>query len=285
MTRNSARPTVALIPPSCCGAGYFRRVRRLLGGRIDVLPVELPGHGRRYREERLTDAALAVPDVVAQLRGPVDVLYGESLGAYIGLLAVAALAPARQPLLIAASNSPPSTHPDITVEDVSSLESAAAALTAAGGEIPEEILTEPALARSAYPLIRDDLCLSQSFIEATRTTTVATDIVVLGGTDDASLVRLDAWAAHTTGSCEVVQLPGRHLLSAENPAGVAAAILRSLARKCTPEGTCDGVGHGTSAGDRQSPDVDLPAAGRRPTGDRGGTGEGGGTVPSAPRGR
>ncbi|MFC7830964.1 thioesterase II family protein [Streptomyces sp. NPDC057375] len=229
MSPDKVRPTVAFIPPSCCGAGYFSRVRRLLGARIDVLPVELPGHGRRYEEACLTDAHSTVADVAAQLDRPVDAIYGESLGAYIGLLSVAVIDGDRQPLLIVASNSPPSVHPDTTAEDVDSLQSAVAALRAMGGEIPESVLTEPALARRAYPLIRDDLRLSRAFVEATRTIKVATDIVVLGGTDDTALIELDAWSAHTTGSCEVTRLPGGHLLSAANPAGVAAAVLRTLA--------------------------------------------------------
>ncbi len=91
-------------------------------------------------------------------------------------------------------------------------------------------MTDPDLAVHAYPMLRDDLYLSQSFIEATRGLTVAGDIQVLGGADDSALVRLDAWATHTAGRCEITWLPGGHLLSATNPSGVAGVIDRTLAQ-------------------------------------------------------
>src|SRR5215470_8599723 len=108
MTGSRHRPVVAFLPPSCCGAGYFRRLRRALGDRVDAHAVELPGHGRRYAEPPVTQAARAVRDIAEQLPATVDAVYGESLGAYVAL-AVAATLP-RPPLLLAASNSPPSVR-------------------------------------------------------------------------------------------------------------------------------------------------------------------------------
>lgn len=220
-------PTVAFIPPSCCGSGYFRGLRRALGERIDFRAVELPGHGRRYREALLTRAEPAVADVTAQLGECVDAIYGESLGAYIGLAAAAA-GQGPYPLLIAASNSPPSVRERIRTEELRSLDGAVAMLTSMGGEIPAEVLRTPELAERLYPVIRDDLHLSQSFIDLTRSMTTAGDVQVLAGADDAASVRLESWADHTTGRCGVTVLPGGHLLSAGDPSGVAEAIVTLL---------------------------------------------------------
>jgi surfactin synthase thioesterase subunit len=222
-------PTIALIPPSCCGAGYFRKLRRALGGRVNAVAVELPGHGRRYREPCLTDAGPATADLAARLPKQVDAVFGESLGAYIGLAVVAATTATRCPLLLVASNVPPSEHPGIDTARVDSLESAVRAFEALGARIPDDVLHKPDVARSAFPLIRDDLLLSHSYVAAGRTTTIASDIRVAVGVDDAACVRgVDGWAAHTTGSCDVVRVPGGHLLSSENPEGVATVILQAL---------------------------------------------------------
>jgi surfactin synthase thioesterase subunit len=229
MTHNKARPVVAFIPPSCCGAGYFRRLRRALGDRVDFRAVELPGHGRRYQEPLVTDAKIAVLDMADQIDGRVDAIYGESLGAYIGLAVTEVIEQPRPPLLLAASNSPPSVRDRIRTEEIDSIETAVATMTAMGGEIPAEVMTDPEVVDHAYPMMRDDLYLSQSFIDATRGLTVAADIQVLGGAADAGLVELEAWDAHTTGRCEVIRLPGGHLLSATNPSGVARLVDRSLA--------------------------------------------------------
>ena len=81
VTSGAGRPTVAFLPPACCGAGYFRPLRRALADRVDFRAVELPGRGRRYQEPAVTQAAAAAKDVAARLGGHVDAIYGESLGA------------------------------------------------------------------------------------------------------------------------------------------------------------------------------------------------------------
>ena len=228
------RPVVVLIPPSCCGAGYFHRLRRALGDRVDARAVELPGHGRRYAEPPVTQAARAVRDVADRLPPTVDALYGESLGAYVALAVAAALP--RPPLLLAAANPPPSARahkiPPAQVRvAANALADAIAALTAMGAQIPAEVLADPALAEQAGAVIRADLRLSWSMIDATRATTMAADIQVLAGTEDPTATTLDSWAAHTTGRCTVSRIPGGHLLSGTNPAGVARWIARALARE------------------------------------------------------
>lgn len=225
------RPLVVFVPPSCCGAGYFRKLRRALADRVDFRAVELPGHGRRFAEPLVMQAKAAVADLAALIGGPVDAVYGESLGAYVGLALAGALDQHRPPLLLAAANSPPSVRDRIPLEDIDSIESAAATLAAMGGRIPADVLADRDVAGHAYPLIRADLYLSQSFIETTRALTVAADIQVLAGVDDTASTGLQHWARHTTGRCAVTRLPGGHLLSETNPAGVAGLIEQVLSRR------------------------------------------------------
>ncbi|WP_172387783.1 thioesterase II family protein [Streptomyces sp. MNP-20] len=229
-TPSTSRPAVAFIPPSCCGAGYFRRLRRELGDRVTFHALELPGHGRRYQETPLTDATEAVADLVARIDAPLDALYGESLGAYLALGVADVLQQERPPLLLAASNSPPSVRGRIRTEELDTIEAAVAALRAMGGEIPPEVISDPELAESAYPLIRADLFLSQSCIDLVRGSAAAGNLTVLAGTGDTALTRLEAWSTHTRGHCEVASLSGGHLLSATNPAAVAEHVLEALAR-------------------------------------------------------
>lgn len=229
MTIRKARPVVAFIPPACCGAGYFRRLRRALVGRIDFRAVELPGRGHRYQEPGIIQAELATKDIAGQIGEPVDAIYGESLGAYLGLGVVAAIEQAGAPLLLVASNSPPSAREKVSTVGVESIEAAITALTDLGGDIPDEVAHDPKLAGQAYPLIRDDLYLSRSLIESLRDAAVTADIQVLVGESDTTLVHLESWAVHTTGSCEVIRLAGGHLLSRTNPIGVAGLILEALA--------------------------------------------------------
>jgi surfactin synthase thioesterase subunit len=224
----TVKPVVALIPPSCCGAGYFRRLRRAMADTAVLRPVELPGHGRRYAEAALIRAEPALADVLGQLAelgGPVDAVYGESLGAYIGLAVAAAM---DVPALIVASNSPPSVREPFDVEGLTGFAEAAAALAAVGGEIPPEVAADPALAGRAHRMILDDLRLASSFVEATRTLRIRGDIGVLAGAEDRASTHLDLWPDFTEGACTVTGMPGGHLLSATNPHGVAEAVLRAV---------------------------------------------------------
>ncbi|WP_405783778.1 thioesterase II family protein [Streptomyces sp. NBC_00859] len=216
------------MPPSCCGAGYFRRLRRALPEEIDVLALELPGHGRRYAEPYLTSASAVVADALARIEGPVDIIYGESLGAYVGLALVAALSEGRRPALVAASNVPPARQREVSAADVATSQAAVATFTSMGGAIASEVLTDPHLAAGAFPMIRSDLLLSRSFVECVRTTSVPGNVTVLAGDRDNSLSGLHTWAAHTTGRCSVEVLPGDHLLAGSNPSGVADALLSVL---------------------------------------------------------
>ncbi|HWG02526.1 MAG TPA: alpha/beta fold hydrolase [Trebonia sp.] len=223
-----ARPVVAFIPPSCCGAGYFDRLRAALAERVEFRAVELPGHGRRYARPVLTRARSAVSDVICQLGRPVHAVYGECLGAYLGLGLAAAIGTGAPPL-IAASNAPPSRRAPIPLEHVEDgIDSAVAVLAKVGGELPAEVLADPELRERAYPLIRGDLRLTQGCVDLLRTTEIRGDIHVLAGDEDAAATGLGGWAAHTRGRCEVVHLSGGHLLAAADPHGVAGAILRIL---------------------------------------------------------
>jgi surfactin synthase thioesterase subunit len=228
-TPRARRPVVAFLPPACCGAGYFSPLRRAFGSRIEFLAVERPGLGRRYREPALTEAAAGAADVVSRLGVHVDAIYGESLGAYLGLAVAARLSQSWPPLLIVASNCPPSVRGRIDTSQVQSIQAAIAAMRTLGGEIPVEVIDHPELADQAFRVIRDDLDLSQSLIGALRETRIAGNIQVICGDDDPAATQPEWWGAHTTGSCRVVRLPGGHLLSRANPSGVADAVLSSLA--------------------------------------------------------
>ncbi len=227
--RAGDRPTVLFLPPSCYGAGYFRRLHRLLAGRLDCRAVELPGHGRRYAEAPLTGAADAVRDLVEQaLAHRVDAVCGESLGAYLGLAVAPFLRWARRPMLFAVANSPPLVREDIPVHRIGTVREAGAVLRDVGGALPPELCSDPELARSAYPLIHADLCLSQSVLGMVRERTFDGDIRVVAGADDPASTWLSGWAAHARGDCSVTVLPGGHLVSTDNPTGVADTLLSAL---------------------------------------------------------
>jgi surfactin synthase thioesterase subunit len=218
---------LVLIPPSCCGAGYFRRVRRSIGARLEVTALELAGHGRRFAEPAVRTAQEAVHDLVERLPEGTTAVYGESLGAYLAL-AVAGHAPGISTIL-AAANIPPSQRAgDPPLDEGGGLAEAVAALTGMGGQIPPEVLVEPSLANSAARLIRADLALGADLAVALKTTRTDARLSILAGDADPSLRALEAWQDHARDGADLTVISGGHLLSSNSPQAVADWIVRRI---------------------------------------------------------
>jgi surfactin synthase thioesterase subunit len=214
-----------MIPPSCCGAGYFRKVRRAIGDRLDVTALELGGHGRRFAEPAVRTSREAVEDLAGRLPEGTTAVYGESLGAYLAL-AVAGRTPGITTLL-AAANIPPSQRAgDPPPVEGDGLAEAVAALAEMGGQVPAEVLAEPSLASSAARLIRADLALGADLAAALRTTRTDARLSVLAGDADPSLRALEGWADHARDGADLTVVPGGHLLSSTSPQLVADWIVR-----------------------------------------------------------
>lgn len=224
-------PRILLLPPSCCGVGYFRPLGKELTRRgIATRTVELPMHGRRWREDPLVDAHAAVADITAQVGlHEVDLVYGESMGAYLGLLLMNGAEPTRTaPPLVAASNRPPVDRVDINVAAVTSLETAQRAFADLGGEVPVGIVNLAATPERTFALLRGDIALSQSLIEATRPLRTIGPITVVRGTEDTSAGDLSRWSLHATGDVSVHHVRGGHLISSANPSEIADIVVTTL---------------------------------------------------------
>jgi len=73
------------------GGSYYSYypLKRFLNPRINLIPLDLPGHGRRMQEPLLSDLNDMCNDVYKQIDGELDNPYaflGHSMGALIGYL-------------------------------------------------------------------------------------------------------------------------------------------------------------------------------------------------------
>jgi medium-chain acyl-[acyl-carrier-protein] hydrolase len=184
---------------------------------LDVVPVELPGHGTR-RGERLLASMEEVTDGLLGLlasRPPDEpfVLLGHSMGAHLVHETARRLAGTGrpQPLAVVVSGSRPAgpsdTHrlhalpDDVLLERLAHL-----------GGTPAEVLGRRSLVRMLLPVLRADLNLVADYAARVRPTPVPCPLLALGGSEDrlADPAGVAAWASLTSGLFRHRTLPGGH---------------------------------------------------------------------------
>jgi surfactin synthase thioesterase subunit len=215
-------------------ATVFREWVGAFGDSIEVVPVELPGHGSRLGEPALRDvravAAGAAEALFPYLDRPFAV-FGHSYGALVGFEIVQALSNAGRPpacLFSSGSRAPqlPAQRRLAALPNDALIE----ALWELNGT-PSEILDDRHLIELVLPIVRADLAADEAYIAAAGTT-VKCPVMALGGRNDPAVTRgaVASWAGVTRAEFNQRMLPGDHFfLHASRPL-VVALVRQELQR-------------------------------------------------------
>lgn len=237
------------------GAASFTGWREALGPAVAVYPVQLPGRERRAGEARITDITRLVDELDRQVGPWLDrpyAFYGHSLGALAGYaLAQRRLArghPAPARLIAGAYPGPALAAPLSAVPELDD-ETLAALLVDIGG-MSEIVRRYPEWAAAAIALLRDDLKICHSYRAPAVDRRVPCPIDVCTGVSDPLVSRADAaaWAAHTTGPCEVHVLPGGHLFLMESRERLLSVVGGLLSGPAVLTAPARGPGGATEGG-------------------------------------
>jgi medium-chain acyl-[acyl-carrier-protein] hydrolase len=201
-------------------AGRFAAWSSWLPGWARVVPVDLPGHGRRLREPRRTQWQPLVADITAAISEQAVgayAVFGHSLGALVGYEVCRAMEDRGRPaaLLVPAARNGPSartSHAPIhnLPEDqfLSSIERL--------GGTPANVLDYPDLLRVFLPVLRADMRLAEMYVRPPRPP-LSCPIATFGGrrdkmTDEAGLL---AWEHETIGGFAFTYVDGGHFFLEE----------------------------------------------------------------------
>ncbi|GHF37071.1 thioesterase [Kitasatospora xanthocidica] len=209
--------------PFAGGSSHFFRTWTEPARRLDVevVPVELPGHGTRLRDPLVTGMAAMVDalceEVLREERGPYAIL-GHSMGAKIAYAVAEELERrpgATPPARLFVSGSLPASAAE--PKPLHGLPDAAltAELSAMGGT-PPEILANAELMEFMLPVIRADLTLLEQW-HAPAGSRISCPITAFAGQDD-QVVRAElsaGWADHTSASFALRVHPGDHFFLRE----------------------------------------------------------------------
>ncbi|MEU8932006.1 alpha/beta fold hydrolase [Streptomyces sp. NPDC048409] len=202
------------VPYAGGSSAVFRSWADGLAPGVEVLGVDLPGHGRRFSEPPLTrmdEIATALADDVQSVRsGPLH-LFGHSLGglvAYETARELAARGQGTEHLFVSGVRPPDRrvTAPLHALDDAAML----AGLARLGG-IPDEVLADEELVAAFLPVLRADLTLRETYT-AGPGPLLDCPLTVFSGADDVTVpaAEIPGWADCGRGGFEHLALPGGH---------------------------------------------------------------------------
>jgi surfactin synthase thioesterase subunit len=214
------------------GTHYLPWLRQQHRHGLEIVPVELPGRGRRLFEDPYSDLDELTTDLADELFAALApesfVLFGHSMGAYLAYEVTRKLAARGGALpaqLVLSGVRPPGAPPAERFDDLSTA-GLLKSLTRLGGT-PSEVLERPDLLELVLPALRADLTIVGDFYDTGRLVPLPCPITVFGGRTDhlAGPEWLPGWSGATTGRFAVKVFPGGHFYLHDHP----AEVLRELA--------------------------------------------------------
>ncbi|ANY07824.1 thioesterase II family protein [Pseudonocardia sp. HH130630-07] len=235
MTSTTDVPRLYCVPHAGGTAGAFRRWAAAFGTDVaEVVPLELPGRGRRAREpfaETVQDAAAVLAGEIA---GDLDrpggyVLLGHCMGALVAFEMARRLeADGARPaeLLLVSGRNPPHLQTEWGLRVAPLPDDELFAELQAVGGVPPGL--SRAMAGDFLPMIRADQRMVHRYDAGWTDRRVTPPVLVLGGRDDTMTdgALLGGWSAYTRGGCTVATLAGGHYFLYEHAAAVRELLVR-----------------------------------------------------------
>jgi surfactin synthase thioesterase subunit len=196
---------------------------------LEVIPLELPGRGRRIQERLLKDFDLAAQDlynqVAAKLNGAPFLIYGHSMGAYLGLRVTRMLEQAgRPPVYLIVSGNPgpgvPRKRPGkryllgkaAFIEELRTL-----------GGVPEEVFQDEELFGFFEPILRADFQVAEAE-GLEHEPPVAAPLYALMGSEEENVDRISNWGRFTRSDFRSEVLEGNHFFIHKHPERMADVL-------------------------------------------------------------
>lgn len=224
--------TLVCIPYAGARPGVFTPLARAFPD-LNVLAVQLPGHGKRIRERPFTSMAEVVDGLAPAVSKAVDgkfVLLGHSMGALVGLALARALQdqgspePDQEPdhFIASACRAPRYLEKEKPWHKLPEDE-LIATLIALGAE--PEPFQHAELRELSLPVIRADLQVVETFDTAPKPPLRCPITAVAGTTDPESTPELmDGWRRETEGEFHAKTIAGGHYLLEERPADMVNVV-------------------------------------------------------------
>jgi len=213
----AVRTRLFCFPHAGGAAAAFRLWPAGLPNDVDVVAVQLPGRGNRWKEPALGSIPAILDELVPAMLPQMDVpfaFFGHSMGSIVAYAAASELvrrgAPLPEHLFVSARRPPRMPGPDTPMHALSD-EAFVAEMMRRYGGIPAEVLAEPDLMALLLPSLRADMRALETYAPE-ASAPLPFPVTAFGGTEDlrAPLAHLEAWRGETSGEFRVRTFPGGH---------------------------------------------------------------------------
>lgn len=228
-------------PFAAGSAAAYNDWSRWLPPYVSVVPLDYPGHGRRFGQRPLAAideiTSVFAREIMGKLEGPFA-FFGHSMGALVAFELARELrrrhAPLPRKIYVAASRPPisfrtPNSGPHLSALSDEELRDRLGRL----GGTPIELLENDELMDLMLPIVRSDLTACEDYVYRPETP-LPCPITALGGASDHTFDQseLTLWREMTSAEFEVVRIPGGHFFlsthSAQLMKWLCADMLRML---------------------------------------------------------
>jgi surfactin synthase thioesterase subunit len=207
--------TLFCIPFAGGNAYSYRPIEQRMHPAIKVLPLELPGRGRRFNEAPVTCMPAMALDLMECMRPFLDkpfALFGHSMGALAAYLVTSQLAEKQLPLpshLFISAKGPPHRISREAEWHTMPLDEFKLRLAKLGGS-PAALLDDKELMDYFAPIIRDDMRVVAEYRHKLVSPLTVPITVMIGTADSTTRVEALEWSDMTTSACRVLQYEGGH---------------------------------------------------------------------------
>jgi surfactin synthase thioesterase subunit len=221
------------------GASYYsyRMLENCFPTDIRTITLDLPGHGKRFREPLLTNISEMSEDLYHQIKPELNepyALYCHSMGgllAYHVCLSIYHDNLLKPRHLFVSGHNAPSVPINEQVKNVSSLSNIAfiEGLVKLGG-VPEEVLKEKDLLELFMPILRADFKAVETYQYKKADFLIDVPITVMIGTDDilTSVEGSLSWRDFTSAKINMIEFTGAHFFIFDNWIEIAKIICTTL---------------------------------------------------------
>lgn len=208
----------------------FNFIKPYLKRYYNLIPLELPGRGKRIREKLLFDEDLAVEDILNQMLNHLSdnpfLVWGHSMGAKLGFLVINELEKRKlAPLgFLATGNPGPNIKSGTQRYDLPKQEFISELKTLGG--IGDEVIENEDLFNFFEPIIRADFEIVEKESSLSNNVKISTPIFACMGDEEEHCDKIENWQQYTTNRITSRLLKGNHFFIYDHVEEIVKLIRR-----------------------------------------------------------